>query len=421
MTPARGHEGHAAATPAAAVDSRRLARDIEAIAGFSEVDPKIGYSRPTFSPSWRKARDYVIHAAEEAGCLTRVDAAGNAHARPARLGWDAPAWLCGSHVDSVPTGGKYDGVVGVVAALEVLRAAPDAPMELIVFAEEEGTTFGLGMLGSKAWAGTLDAAQLRSIRNAEGRDYLSAGADHGVAPERLGAERFSAVRYRGLVEVHVEQGLRLWKVGEPLAVVTGINGRRQYLCSLTGAGNHAGSTKMSDRRDALAGAAECMGLLESLGRELDREADHTVITVGRLDVHPNAVNVIPGRVRFTIDFRSPSDHVLQQGDKRLRSQLTRAAAGRGLEIEIGCTEQLPSVPLDPGVCSLLHEAAGRLDIRLPEATSGALHDTAILAPFLPAAMLFVASKDGISHNPTEFSSIEHIALAARILVETFHS
>jgi len=414
-------DGNGLTTLAAAVDGRRLARDIEAIAAFSELDPTMGYSRPTFSPSWRKARDYVIHEAEAAGCVTRVDAAGNVHARPARLGWDPPAWLCGSHLDSVPTGGKYDGVVGVVVALEVLRAAPEVPVELIVFAEEEGTTFGLGMLGSKTWAGTLDVAQLRSLRNAEGSNYIGAGADHGVDPARLEVERFSAAGYRGLVEVHVEQGLGLWKMGEPLAVVTGINGRRQYLCSLTGAANHAGSTRMGDRRDALAGAAECMQRLESLGRELDKEADHTVITVGRLEAYPNAVNVIPGRVRFTIDFRSPSDRVLQRGEERLRVPLEQIAKKRGLEIEVACTEQLSAVPLDPGVCSLLTEAAGRLDIRLAEAASGALHDTAILAPFLPAAMLFVASRDGISHNPAEFSRVEHIALAAQVLVEAFRA
>ena len=408
-----------AASLAAAVDGSRLARDIEAIAGFSEQDPAVGCSRPTFSPSWRKARDYVVQEAKAAGCLTRVDAAGNVHARPARLGWDAPAWLCGSHVDSVPTGGKYDGVVGVAVALEVLRAAPAAPVELVVFAEEEGTTFNLGMLGSKAWAGTLDAAQLRSLRNAEGRDYISAGAGHGVAPERLEQERFSAERYRGLVEAHVEQGISLWKAGEPLAVVTGINGRRQYLCSLTGAANHAGSTKMADRRDALAGAAQCISVLESLAGELDRDAGHTVITVGQLEVHPNAVNVIAGRVRFTIDFRSPSNQVLQRGEETLRGRLLQSASQRGLDLELTCSEQLPAVPLDPGMCRMLHNAAARLDLKLPEASSGALHDTAILAPFLPSAMLFIASKDGISHNPAEFSRIEHIALAARVLVEAF--
>lgn len=403
----------------AVVDGKRLARDIDTIAGFTVTDPETGYSRPTFSRAWRKARDYVIREAEAAGCSTRVDAAGNVHARRAGLGWDVPAWLCGSHIDSVPTGGKYDGVVGVVTALEVLRTAPDAPLELIVFAEEEGTTFNLGMLGSRAWTGTIGPGELGALRNAEGNSYLSAGADHGVDPKRLAAERIAPHRYRGHIEVHAEQGPALWKAGEPLAVVTGINGRRQYACVLTGVANHAGSTKMSDRRDALAGATEGIGFLETLGRELDREVDHTVITVGCLEAAPNALNVIPGRVRFSIDFRSPSDEVLQRGEERLRAGLLRIASARGLDIEIVCTEQLPVVPMDAGMCDMLRGAARRLDLRLPDAKSGALHDTAILAPFLPCAMLFVASRDGISHNPAEFSRMEHIALATRVLVEAF--
>ena len=173
------------------VEGHRLARDIEEIAAFTEVDPQIGFSRPTFSPSWRRARDYVAEEAQRAGCAVRIDAAGNLHARPSALGWREKAWLCGSHVDSVPTGGRFDGVTGVVVALEVLRAAPDAPMELIVFAEEEGTTFNLGMLGSRAWAGRSSADQLRTLRNREGMDYLAAGAAHGVDPARLQAERLT--------------------------------------------------------------------------------------------------------------------------------------------------------------------------------------------------------------------------------------
>ena len=399
-------------------DAARLSRDIDAIAGFSETPAVLGYSRPTFSPSWRRARNYVQEAAEAAGCRVRVDAAGNLHARPQGLSWDARAWLCGSHVDSVPTGGKYDGVTGVVAALELLRGYPSAPVELIVFAEEEGTTFGLGMLGSRAWAGTLSAGELAALRNTAGQSYLEAGAPHGVDPGRLEQERFSAASYHGLVEVHVEQGASLWKRGEPLAVVTAINGRRQYSCTLEGTANHAGSTTMDDRRDALAGAAECIRYLEALARDLRvGDSDNTVITVGRLVVDPNAINVIPGRAFFTIDFRSASPVVLDRGEERLRNRLARFAASRGLAITLERTESVPVVPLDAGVCGRLREAGRRIDVPLPDATSGALHDTAILAPLVPAAMLFVASKDGISHNPAELSRVEHIALAVRVLEE----
>ncbi len=399
------------------VDAGRLARDIETIASFSEADPSTGYSRPTFSPAWRKARDYVIRQAQTAGCRTRIDAAGNVHARPSALGEDVRVWLCGSHIDSVPTGGKFDGVTGVVAALELLRTSPSAPVELIMFAEEEGTTFGLGMLGSKAWAGTLNAADLAALRNAEGKTYLEAGAGHGVDPGRLEADRLAAGRYLGMVEVHVEQGASLWKSGQPLAVVTAINGRRQYSCVLEGTANHAGSTRMDDRKDALAGAADGIHYLESLARDLDTDAAPAVITVGRIEVQPNALNVIPGSVSMSIDFRSPSAAVLARGEERLTNRLGRLASARGLAIALNRTEELPAVPMDAKLCQRLREAARRAGQALTDTTSGALHDTAILAPFLPAAMLFVASKDGISHNPAELSRVEDIAASVRILVE----
>ncbi len=405
------------ASRAIAVSRERLARDIEAIAECSESEPRIGYSRPTFSPAWRRAVDYVAAEAKAAGCEVRTDAAGNLHARPTDLGWAVPAWLCGSHLDSVPTGGRYDGVVGVVVALEALRLRPDAPLELIVFAEEEGTTFGLGMLGSRSWAGTLTAGELAALRNREGESYLAAGAPHGVAPERLASERLRPAAYRGLIEVHVEQGLALWKTGARVAVVTAINGRKQYRCLMSGAANHAGSTKMADRHDALAGAAQAMIALESLARELDGDADHTVMTVGRMAVEPNALNVIPGRVDFSIDFRARTPAVLERGDALLRASLQQAAAARGLDLDLACTEELPPVPLDKALCRLLREAGARLGHALPDAASGALHDAAILAPLLPTAMLFVASEGGISHNPAEASRIEDIELAARIVAE----
>jgi len=396
---------------------RRLERDIETIAGFTERDPRVGHSRPTFSASWRRARDYVQREAEALSCRVRIDAAGNLHARPAALGWETPAWLCGSHVDSVPTGGKFDGVAGVAVALEVLRTAPGAPVELIVFAEEEGTTFNLGMLGSRAWTGAIDAAKLAGLRNAAGQDYLGAGAGHGVAVQRLEAERLRPADYLGMIEAHVEQGPGLWNAGVPVAVVTGIAGRRQYTGTLTGEANHAGATRMADRRDALVGAAEAVCALEALARELDKENGHTVITVGRLDVEPNALNVIPGRVTFRIDFRARTNAELAAGDERVRRTVERVAAGRGLALELAVTEELAAIPLDAGVCGRLRDAAGRLGLAVPDTTSGALHDTAIVAPLIPAAMLFIASRGGISHNPAEWSRFEDIACAAAIVAE----
>ena len=245
--------------------AERLARDIEAIAGFTEADPKIGHSRPTFSPSWRKARDYVIAGGRGAGCLTRVDAAGQL-ACPARRAWGgttrhgcaAPTWT------RSPPAGSTTAWWASWWRWKCFARRPDAPVELIVFAEEEGTTFSLGMLGSRAWAGTLGAAELRALRNAAGQDYLSAGAAHGVAPERLGAERLSAAATSGSSKCTSSRGRALeggssrWPWSPPSPAAGSIS------ASLRGRGESRG--RDSHERTAatpLPGAAETMAALEA--------------------------------------------------------------------------------------------------------------------------------------------------------------
>lgn len=395
----------------------RIAADIEAIGRLTPT-PGAGSDRPTFSAAWRQARDYCVAEAERAGCHWRIDAAGNVHMRPRAIDWSRRVWLSGSHLDSVPGGGDFDGVVGVVAALEVLRAAHedgrrDLPLEAIVFAEEEGTTFGLGMLGSRGWAGTLDAESLAAVRNRAGQSYWEAGADHGASAERLAAERLRPADYAGLIEVHIEQGPAMWKHDRRVALVTAIAGRRQYAITVRGVANHAGSTGMNDRHDALAGAAEVISAVECLP---DLLGDHAVATVGRLTVEPNAVNVIPSRAAFTVDLRAPDDHSLELGDERLRALVAAAAQRRGLEHELIRTESLPAVRLDQSLADRVRAAAGGLGLTpLPETVSGALHDAAILAPLVPTVMIFVASRDGISHNPAEFSRVDDIAAATQLL------
>jgi len=398
------------------ISSQRLANDIAAIAKATET-PGQGASRPTFSDAWARAVEYVQSAARDCGCVVHTDAAGNIHLRPSVHERTSPVWLSGSHLDSVPQGGDLDGVLGVLAPLELLRAAresgrPAPPLEVVIFAEEEGTTFGLGMIGSRAWAGMLVPDQLAQLRNAAGESYLEAGSRHGVRPDRLAAERIEPDQYRGFIELHIEQGPALWKRDEPLAVVTAIAGRRQYQVDVTGTANHAGTTPMGERRDALAAAAEMIAAVESLTTSL---AYGAVATVGRITCHPNAVNVIANRVSFTIDFRAARDDVLERGDAAMDAQLTTIARRRGVELQMSKNESLAATPLSPTVCEQLHSAAQRLGRALPETVSGALHDAAILAASIPTAMLFIASRGGISHNPAEYSRIDDIALAAEIL------
>ena len=401
------------------VNAERLARDFAAIARCTH-SPGAGASRPTFSAAWRQACDHCLAEAERAGCQSWTDAAGNIHIRPRGLPDEAAVWLAGSHLDSVPHGGDYDGVAGVLAGIECLRAAADEsqtiPLEVIIFAEEEGTTFGLGMLGSRGWAGALDAATLAALRNAAGETYWEAGRPHGADADRLAADRLDPGRYAGFLEVHIEQGPALWASGRPLALVTAIAGRRQFRGSLTGQANHAGSTSMTDRRDALAGAAEAITAIEVVPA---RVGPQVVATVGRLEVRPNAVNVIPSTASFTIDLRAPTDRELDEAEAQIREGLDAIAACRGLALELELTESQPAVALDAGLAERVRQAAARQGIAdLAEAVSGALHDAAILAPLVPTVMLFVASRDGISHNPGEESRVADIAIAAGLLHET---
>lgn len=400
------------------INADRISKDIETIAGFTETPGK-GATRPTFSPSWRAARDYVISELEQCNCRVRIDAAGNVHARPFAVSFDTPAWLSGSHLDTVPSGGNYDGVVGVVAALEVLRCSREAqkvpPVELVVWAEEEGTTFGLGMLGSRAAAGTMTLDQLAALKDRTGQSFLDAGRDCGVVPEKIQFDRIQPSKVVGLIEVHVEQGPGLWNTDQAVAVVNAIDGRRQYSLTFRGIANHAGSTSMRDRRDALAGAGELIVAMERLARELSHD---TVITVGQIQCQPNALNVIAGQVDLTIDFRSPLMDVLARGDVLIQKQVKSISEHRRLSSELKCTEFVAALDMDARVCSRLLKAAAKCGCgELSTTASGALHDAAILAPLVPTAMMFVASRDGISHNPDEFSRIEDIAASATILAE----
>jgi OHCU decarboxylase len=361
---------------------------------------------------------YVAEQARSMDCQLKSDAAGNTHARPASLGWNRPAWLCGSHVDTVPHGGDFDGVAGIVVALELLRSAkeegiPALPLELIIFAEEEGPTFGLGMIGSRAWVGELGADRLRDLHNAAGETYIDAGQPFGVDGNRLSDDRIRPQRYLGFVELHIEQGPAMWRNDQRLAIVRSIAGRKQYAIRIGGDANHAGATPMNQRRDALCGAAEIVLEIEKMMPEISSEA---VATVGRLVNHPNAINVVPDRVEFTVDLRAPQDDMLLRGDIEIRRLATEICRRRGLTCEIGLTEAINACPLNAPLCQRISTAA-RLagESPLPITVSGALHDSAVIAPHVPTAMLFVPSRDGISHNPAEFSRVEDIAAAARVV------
>lgn len=395
----------------------RIHADIAAIAAITQT-PGNGATRPTFTPEWGRARDHVIEQARKAGCTTRIDASGNVFCTPTAVPAGQPTWLCGSHIDTVPHGGDYDGVAGIVTALELLRSAYDdgimLPLTLVIFAEEEGPTFGLGMLGSRALVGELTAEQLGMLRNRQGQTAIEAGKPYGVVPGQIAASRLRRGDHLGLIELHIEQGPGMWRRDQRVAVVTAIAGRRQYKVTIHGEANHAGATAMGDRKDALAAASEIVVGLEKLSTQV---GENVVITVGRLEVLPNAVNVIADRVTFTIDFRSPDDIELDLGDRQILSLIQDICHRRGeIAHQVLQTESIPARPMSTALVEALKRSATLAGLGyVPTTVSGALHDSAVIAPHLPTVMLFVPSKGGISHNPAEFSRVEDIAAGARVI------
>jgi hydantoinase/carbamoylase family amidase len=402
------------------ISSERIANDIAKIGKLTETPDTGTINRTPFSVPWGQARDYVVGELEALGCKIRVDSAGNVHARPTAISWEAAAWLSGSHLDTIPNGGNYDGVIGVIAVLEAMRAAREdlkiaVPLELVIWAATE-PAFGMAMIGSRSYVAELNAHTLAELRNARGLTYTQAGAPFGVDPAKLAGDKLKKSTIIGYVEVHAEEGLTMWGQGLQVACVTNISGRRQYRCELVGAPNHAGSTAMHDRRDALTGAAEMIVSLEKLALELRKE---TVITVGRIECEPNMMNFIAGKVTFTIDLRSPSTTVLAQADQAIQKLFVKVAKQRKLQHKIELTDSRAGIDFDQRICSKMHKAARAKRIEpMIDMTSGAIHDAAVLAEHIPSAMLFVPSRDGISHSPEEYSRPDDIAAAVTVLLET---
>jgi allantoate deiminase len=367
-----------------------------------------GVSRFAWSPELAEANAWLLGRLEHLGLEGEVDPAGNVLGR-----WEAgegKAVLVGSHLDTVPRGGRYDGALGVLSALAVVRALktdgiePARPLWVVSFNDEEGSRFQTGMLGSRAFCGELDLEDWR--RRGVADAMARAGFDFEHLPQARGVDGVGAY-----LELHIEQGPVLEQNGEDIGVVTAITGLLGFRVRFLGAANHAGTTPMDARRDALAGAARVVLAL----REEAREREGMTANVGKLLVEPGGFNVIPGLAEFTIDVRSPTPEGYERAEAFVRETVQRVAAEEGLGVEISTTHRKPPVALDQGLQETLvaaAEAEGASYRRMP---SGAGHDAMVLAHHVPAAMLFVPSRGGISHSPEEYTPPEQCELGARVL------
>jgi allantoate deiminase len=367
-----------------------------------------GVSRFAWTPELARANEWLVGRLQELGLGTEIDAAGNVLGR-----WEegeGTAVLVGSHLDTVPRGGRYDGALGVLAALEVVRTLRREgvsllrPLWIVSFNDEEGSRFQTGMLGSRAFIGDLDREDWRR------RGVADAMAAGGFDFERLG-EAKAVDRVGAYLELHIEQGPVLEKEGLDLGIVSGIAGLLGFCVRLSGEANHAGTTPMASRRDALAGAAR---IVLELRDEARSRGDMTA-NVGILTVAPGGFNVIPGTAEFTIDARAGDANAFARAEKFVRETLERVAAEEQLELEVTETHRKQPTPLDPELQELLTRAAAAEGAIARSMPSGAGHDAMVLAKQVPAAMLFVPSRAGISHSPDEYTSPEQCELGARVL------
>ena len=391
----------------------RIMQRCDALARHSELEG--GLTRVFLSPQNRAANELVLGWMREAGMQASVDPIGNVVGR--YEGEKRPCLMLGSHLDTVRDAGRYDGMLGVISAIECVGALNEKrkrlpfAIEVIGFGDEEGVRFGTTMLGSRAIAGALDPAVL-DTQDAHGVTIKQALRDFGLDPARVRevARRKSDVL--AYAELHIEQGPVLEAEGLPVGVVTAINGFSRLRVTLQGEAGHAGTVPMNLRRDALATAAECVLAIERIAR-----ADAELVgTVGRIDAKPGAINVIPGEVQFSIDFRAPLDELRAQAVRSAKAEVEAIAKKRRVACRIEMLQELGVAACAPWLMSQLERAVAAEGFPVRKLPSGAGHDGMALKNIADIAMLFVRCKGGISHNPAESITEADAAVGARTLL-----
>ena len=371
--------------------------------------------RRGFSDADVAGRDQLAAWMQQVGMAVRVDAAGNLIGRLEGREPHRPVLMTGSHLDTVPTGGRFDGVLGVLAGLEVARALADAdlqllhPFELVAFADEEST-----MVGCKGMAGTAsgDPAAYATSNGEPIADNLERIGGHW--PSLASACRPDAA-VAAFLELHVEQGAVLEQRGDAIGVVEGIVGQRRFTVRVEGQANHAGTTPMALRQDALAAAARIVLAVESLAQ--DHPGD-PVATVGRLEVWPNAANVVPGSVTLTVDLRDLDPQVLLALVAQLQDALERIGLQTGCRIALEPQFDVAPTPADPIVMATIQAVAADLGLPFSRLPSRASHDAQEIGRRWPMGMIFVPSRDGLSHSAAEFTSEAQCCAGAAVLLET---
>ncbi|MEK3856269.1 Zn-dependent hydrolase [Cytobacillus sp. FSL H8-0458] len=394
----------------------RIENHIDTLSTFTAT-PGRGTTRLTYSQEDLLARQYIKAEMKKAGLTVREDGLGNIFGKLEGSLKDSPSVLIGSHFDSVPNGGSYDGPAGVVAGLEVAALfteyglTPKYPLEVIALIEEEGSRFGGGLMGSRGMAGLLAEEDFRALKDKDGITTVE-------AMEKIGLDPFlPKVRdpqtIKAYLELHIEQGPILEEKNIPIGVVEAIVGLTQLELTVKGKAGHAGTTPMDRRSDALVAAA---GMIAQFPELAESEGAGTVVTTGRLQVYPNGANVIPDQTVFSVDIRSGREEHVQNVIQKVH-KLADSYFDSGIEITVEQLLYIQPKEMNKEIVSLLKDKSSKLGFPSCSMNSGAGHDAMIFADYTSTGMLFIPSKNGLSHCPEEWSDSRHIAEAVQILFE----
>lgn len=397
----------------------RIKTILEELSKFTAT-PGAGTTRLSYSPEDQLARTYLKKQMKQVGLKVREDAVGNIYGRLEGKDASLPAVMVGSHFDSVPNGGSFDGPAGVVTGLEVAalfqenQLQPVYPLEVIAMVEEEGSRFGSGLLGSRMLAGQVSAENLTSMKDKDGISVNEAMLALGFNGNQLTEARRTAKDVKAFIELHIEQGPVLEEAGEDVGIVETIVGMTEIKVTITGRAGHAGTTPMNARRDALAATVQIVADLPQLAMNA---AGATVLTIGKLTVYPNGANVIPNAVVFTVDVRSKSEACVQSVIQQVKTIIqTKTPKGITAEIEEMLYEK--PVQLSEKIHQQLRANSEALGLKSRSMVSGAGHDAMIFAGFTEVGLVFVPSKDGLSHTPEEWTDYEQVQKGIEVVYET---
>jgi hydantoinase/carbamoylase family amidase len=418
------HAENAALPSRITVNKRRLMRDLNAIGRIGLGDHG-AVTRLVFSIKELRSRQLLIHLMRQAGLKIRIDVIGNITGRFDGTNPKAPAVLAGSHLDTVIHGGKYDGPVGVIGALEAIRTIREnqitvqSPLEVVCFVGEESSRFGFSTLGSSFLAGEVKSKDLINAVDPRGTRLEDVLASLGISRRPLQSLKRDPKSLRAYLELHIEQGPILEAKGKRIGLVTSIAAPSRFRVVFKGQADHSGTTPMEMRKDALVASAHLIDYIEKICRKhSSMEKGRVVGTVGAMKIEPGVINAVPGRTELSVDIRSTSAPIKERVARMVKDQARKIAQQRRIGVDILNIREENPVPLDRRLLRLTREICDQNGIDYEIMPSGAGHDAMQMAKITPAGMIFVPSKRGISHNPLEWTDPSDIALGAQLLMET---